>query len=65
MKGRACTQVRLSASPGVVHVRGEVLKRVPVIGEPDVLRVVQLLPGVVATTGLGVGTAQELVAYVD
>ncbi len=48
-------QFRLSASPGVVSVRGETLKRVPVIGEPDVLRVVQLLPGVVATNDFTAG----------
>ena len=48
-------QFRLSASPGVVTVRGETLKRVPVIGEPDVLRVVQLLPGVVATNDFTAG----------
>lgn len=48
-------QFRLSASPGVVSVRGEALKRVPVIGEPDVLRVVQLLPGVVATNDFTAG----------
>jgi hypothetical protein len=38
-----------------VTVRGEVLKRLPVIGEPDVLRVVQLLPGVVATNDFTAG----------
>ncbi|MDQ8162017.1 MAG: TonB-dependent receptor, partial [Gemmatimonadota bacterium] len=48
-------QFRLSASPGVVSVRGETIKRVPVIGEPDVLRVVQLLPGVVATNDFTAG----------
>ncbi len=48
-------QFRLSAGPGVVSVRGETLKRVPVIGEPDVLRVVQLLPGVVATNDFTAG----------
>jgi hypothetical protein len=48
-------QFRLSGSPGVVSVRGETLKRVPVIGEPDVLRVVQLLPGVVATNDFTAG----------
>ncbi len=48
-------QFRLSPNPGVVTVRGETLKRVPVIGEPDVLRVVQLLPGVVATNDFTAG----------
>jgi hypothetical protein len=48
-------QFRLSGSPSVVTVRGETLKRVPVIGEPDVLRVVQLLPGVVATNDFTAG----------
>jgi len=48
-------QFRLSGSPSVVNVRGETLKRVPVIGEPDVLRVVQLLPGVVATNDFTAG----------
>ncbi len=48
-------QFRLSAAPGVMTVRGETLKRVPVIGEPDVLRVVQLLPGVVATNDFTAG----------
>jgi hypothetical protein len=48
-------QFRLSPSPGVLTVRGESLKRVPVIGEPDVLRVVQLLPGVVATNDFTAG----------
>lgn len=48
-------QFRLSGTPGVVNVRGETLKRVPVIGEPDVLRVVQLLPGVVATNDFTAG----------
>jgi len=48
-------QFRLSGSPGVVSVRGETIKRVPVIGEPDVLRVVQLLPGVVATNDFTAG----------
>jgi hypothetical protein len=48
-------QFRLSGSPSVVSVRGETLKRVPVIGEPDVLRVVQLLPGVVATNDFTAG----------
>jgi hypothetical protein len=48
-------QFRLSPNPGVLTVRGEALKRVPVIGEPDVLRVVQLLPGVVATSDFNAG----------
>lgn len=48
-------QFRLSGSPGIVSMRGETLKRVPVIGEPDVLRVVQLLPGVVATNDFTAG----------
>ncbi|MCU0646636.1 MAG: Plug domain-containing protein [Gemmatimonadaceae bacterium] len=39
----------------MLTVRGESLKRVPVIGEPDVLRVVQLLPGVVATNDFTAG----------
>ncbi len=38
-----------------VTVRGEALKRIPVIGEPDVLRVVQLLPGVVAPNDFTAG----------
>lgn len=41
--------------PASITVRGEVLKRLPVIGEPDVLRVVQLLPGVVATNDFTAG----------
>lgn len=41
--------------PASISVRGEVLKRLPVIGEPDVLRVVQLLPGVVATNDFTAG----------
>lgn len=44
-----------SPDPGRVTVRGEVLKRLPVIGEPDVLRVVQLLPGVVAANDFTAG----------
>jgi len=48
-------QFRLSPNPGTITVRGETLKRVPVIGEPDVLRVVQLLPGVVATNDFTAG----------
>ena len=48
-------QFKLSPSPGVVIVSREVFKRVPVIGEPDVLRVVQLLPGVVATNDFTAG----------
>ena len=48
-------QFRLSPNPGVVNVTRDVLKRVPVIGEPDVLRVVQLLPGVVATNDFTAG----------
>jgi hypothetical protein len=45
----------LSPNPGLFAVRGETLKRVPVIGEPDVLRVVQLMPGVVATNDFNAG----------
>jgi hypothetical protein len=45
----------LSPNPGLFTVRGETLKRVPVIGEPDVLRVVQLMPGVVATNDFNAG----------
>lgn len=48
-------QFRLSPNPGVVSVGRATLKRVPVIGEPDVLRVVQLLPGVVATSDFTAG----------
>ena len=48
-------QFRLSPNSGVITVRGESVKRVPVIGEPDVLRVVQLLPGVVATNDFTAG----------
>ena len=48
-------QFRLSPNPGVVTVTRDVFKRVPVIGEPDVLRVVQLLPGVVATNDFTAG----------
>lgn len=48
-------QFRLSPNPGVVNVGRETFKRVPVIGEPDVLRVVQLLPGVVATNDFTAG----------
>ncbi len=48
-------QFTLSPNPGLFTVRGETLKRVPVIGEPDVLRVVQLLPGVVATNDFNAG----------
>ena len=48
-------QFRLSPNPGVVNVTRDVFKRVPVIGEPDVLRVVQLLPGVVATNDFTAG----------
>ncbi len=40
---------------GTVTVRGDVIKRLPVIGEPDVLRVVQLLPGVVAPNDFTAG----------
>ncbi len=48
-------QFELSPDPGVFAVRGETIKRVPVIGEPDVLRVVQLLPGVVAPNDFTAG----------
>ncbi len=48
-------QFTLSPNPGLFAVRGETLKRVPVIGEPDVLRVVQLMPGVVATNDFNAG----------
>jgi len=48
-------QFRLSPNPGVVSVGRATLKRVPVIGEPDVLRVVQLMPGVVATNDFTAG----------
>jgi hypothetical protein len=48
-------QFRLSPDPGLFTVRGETLRTVPVIGEPDVLRVVQLLPGVVATNDFNAG----------
>jgi len=48
-------QFKLSPNPGVVSVTREIFKRVPVIGEPDVLRVVQLLPGVVATNDFTAG----------
>lgn len=46
---------RRSPDAGVITMRGEAVKRVPVIGEPDVLRVVQLLPGVVATNDFTAG----------
>jgi len=45
----------LSPNPGLFAVRGETRKRVPVIGEPDVLRVVQLMPGGVATNDFNAG----------
>ncbi|WP_373070633.1 carboxypeptidase regulatory-like domain-containing protein [Gemmatimonas sp.] len=48
-------QFRLSPNLGVVNVTRDMFKRVPVIGEPDVLRVVQLLPGVVATNDFTAG----------
>ena len=48
-------QFTLSPNPGLFAVRGETLRRVPVIGEPDVLRVVQLMPGVVATNDFNAG----------
>ncbi len=48
-------QFRLSPNPGVVSVSRETFKRLPVIGEPDVLRVVQLLPGVVAPNDFTAG----------
>ncbi len=48
-------QFRTSPTLGVVNVTREAFKRVPVIGEPDVLRVVQLLPGVVATNDFNAG----------
>ena len=48
-------QFRLSPNPATVSVTREIFKRVPVIGEPDVLRVVQLLPGVVATNDFTAG----------
>lgn len=48
-------QFRGSPDAGVITMRGETVKRVPVIGEPDVLRVVQLLPGVVATNDFTAG----------
>ncbi len=41
--------------PGVVSVAGQTVRQLPVIGEPDVLRVVQLLPGVVATNDFTAG----------
>lgn len=44
-----------NAPPGVVSVTGQVVRQLPVIGEPDVLRVVQLLPGVVATNDFTAG----------
>ena len=42
-------------SVGRISVGRATLKRVPVIGEPDVLRVVQLMPGVVATNDFTAG----------
>ncbi|MCC6242474.1 MAG: carboxypeptidase-like regulatory domain-containing protein [Gemmatimonadaceae bacterium] len=48
-------QFKLSPNMGAVSVTRETFKRVPVIGEPDVLRVVQLLPGVVATNDFTAG----------
>jgi hypothetical protein len=48
-------QFQRSPDPGLFAVRGETLRTVPVIGEPDVLRVVQLLPGVVATNDFTAG----------
>ncbi|MBY0488760.1 MAG: TonB-dependent receptor [Gemmatimonadaceae bacterium] len=44
-----------NAPPGVVSVTGQTVRQLPVIGEPDVLRVVQLLPGVVATNDFTAG----------
>lgn len=43
------------ASPGVLSLGGEVVSKVPSIGEPDVLRTVQLLPGVVARSDFTAG----------
>ena len=48
-------QFRRSPDAGVFTMRGDAVKRVPVIGEPDVLRVVQMLPGVVATNDFTAG----------
>lgn len=49
------TQFLGNSPPGVVSVTGQVVRQLPVIGEPDVLRVVQLLPGVVATNDFTAG----------
>jgi hypothetical protein len=48
---------RFLTSPdiGRFSLTGEAARRVPVIGEPDVLRVVQLLPGVVSTSDFNAG----------
>ena len=42
-------------SAGVLSLGGEIVSRVPSIGEPDVLRTVQLLPGVVARSDFTAG----------
>jgi hypothetical protein len=44
-----------SPDPGTFALTGQAARRVPVIGEPDVLRVVQLLPGVVSTSDFNAG----------
>jgi hypothetical protein len=49
------TQFLGNAPPGVMSVTGQLVRQLPVIGEPDVLRVVQLLPGVVATNDFTAG----------
>lgn len=54
-RSREREQFTRSADPGLFAVRSETLERVPVIGEPDVLRVVQLMPGVVATNDFNAG----------
>jgi hypothetical protein len=44
-----------AASAGVLTIAGETVRTVPVIGEADVLRTVQLLPGVVARNDFSAG----------
>ena len=43
------------ASAGVLSIGGGIVSKVPQIGEPDVLRTVQLLPGVVARSDFTAG----------
>jgi hypothetical protein len=48
-------EFRRAPGPGILTVTRDAFTRVPVIGEPDVLRVVQLLPGVVAPNDFTAG----------